>query len=43
MGGCLARAIRTNQRHDFALIHRERNAFQRVNVAVVGMHIIDFQ
>ena len=41
--GGLARAIRANQRHDFAFFDREGNALQGMDIPVVGMNVRNFK
>ena len=42
-GGGLARAVRTDQRDDLALVYLEGNVAQRVDQAIVYVNILDFQ
>ena len=41
--GGFARAVCADQRDDLALIHREGNALDCVNRAVINVDIVDFQ
>ena len=41
--GALARAVRADQRDDLALLDGDRDAFERVDIAIVGMNVIQFQ
>src|SRR5581483_12492497 len=41
--GRLAGAVRADQGHDLALLHLERDALERGDVAVVGVEIVDSQ
>src|SRR5207249_3633372 len=36
-------AVAADQRHDLALLHRERDALQRLDVAVVGVDLLDLE
>src|SRR6185437_14270201 len=39
----LARAVRADHRHDLALANLERDALERVNRAVVGVHVTELE
>ena len=39
----LAGAVRADQRHDLALVHRQRDALQRVDGAVVGVDVLELE
>jgi len=39
---CFACTIPSNQRHDFAFVNRQRNAFEGVDFAIIGMQVFNF-
>jgi hypothetical protein len=41
-GGGFARPIRADEADDLALVHRERDALERMDIAIVGMDIREF-
>jgi hypothetical protein len=41
--GGLAGAVRADQRDDLALVDLERDALQRLDVAVVGVELVDLE
>ena len=41
--GRLAGAVGADQRHDLALLHRQRDALERLDVAVVGVDVLDLE
>ena len=41
--GALAGAIGPDQRHDLAIGDRERDAFEGMDIAVIGVNVFEFQ